>query len=64
MKTLLLSFVTCVMLSRAVAQDSGPIVSGRPLSFWLRTWVEKTTNIDQRVEAQRAFEQAGTNVIP
>jgi len=64
MKTLFLLFVTCVMLSRSAAQDSGPIVNGRPLSYWLRTWAEKTTNVSQRVEAQRAFKEAGTNVIP
>jgi HEAT repeat protein len=67
MKTLFFLMVAHFAGACAVAQEvheSGPVVNGRPMSFWLRTWVEKTTNVSQRVEAQKAFERAGTNVIP
>lgn len=67
MKTVVLFLVVFLTVCCAAAQQTqepGPVVNGRPMSFWLRTWVEKTTNVSQRAEARRAFEQAGTNVIP
>jgi HEAT repeat protein len=67
MRSLLFLLVAHLMVSCAVSQEvkeSGPVVNGRPMSHWLRTWGEKTTNVNQRVEAEKAFKQAGTNVIP
>lgn len=66
MKNFLFALLTHLMVACACARggESGPIVSGRPFSFWLRTWVEKSSSANQRAEAQRAFKQAGTNTIP
>jgi HEAT repeat protein len=67
MKSLFFFVVAYMTMYWAVAQEldeSGPEVNGHRMSYWLRTWVEKTTNVNQRTEAQRAFKQAGTNVIP
>jgi hypothetical protein len=61
---LVLTHVSVCCAVAQVAQEAGPVVNGRPMSYWLRTWVEKTTNVSQRVEAQKAFKQAGPNVIP
>lgn len=57
-----LVFLCCA--SGRTTEELGPLVNGRPMSFWLRAWSQKTTNASQRAEARRAFEQAGTNVIP
>lgn len=61
---LLFAYVAVSCAAAEGTQESGPVVNGRPMSYWLHTWVEKTTNVSQRVEAQKAFKQAGTNVIP
>ncbi|WCJ58628.1 HEAT repeat domain-containing protein [Fontisphaera persica] len=61
---LLVAHLTATCAAAQKVKESGPVVNGRPMSYWLRTWVEKTTNVSQRIEATKAFKQAGTNVIP
>ena len=67
MKTLFLLLGVHLAVSCAAAedvQDAEPVVNGRPMSYWLRTWAERTSEYSQRAEAEKAFKQAGTNVIP
>jgi len=66
MKAPLLYIVVLVVSAFAAEEtpDPSPVINGHPLSFWLSTWVDRSSSPGQRIEAQRTFEQAGTNVIP
>lgn len=64
MKNLILPLAALLIVSCFSGQESGPVVNGQPLAFWLRTWVDKSSSTSQRADAERAFRQAGTNAIP
>jgi hypothetical protein len=44
--------------------DSGPIVNGRPLSYWLLKLVDKSGTAAERTSADRAVKLLGTNALP
>jgi hypothetical protein len=67
MKTLLLLLGVHLALSSTAAEDlkdAEPVINGRPMSYWLRIWAERTSKYSQRAEAEEVFKQAGTNAIP
>ena len=64
MKKLFFILAFLVIVSCMVAVESGPVVNGNPLDFWLRTWVDKSTSAADRQRAEEAIKQLGTNTIP
>lgn len=59
-----LAALALLFASCAKEPETGPVVNGHHLSFWLRTWVDKSSSQKEQQDAEKSISQAGTNVIP